>query len=399
MPELEIGWLLPDGRAGGRTADGSVVALDRGVPGDRVQWTPLGKSGKVVAGRVDAVVQPSPDRRAAPCPWTDRCGGCDLAEFAPDARRLALAHGVQRAFAAAARPIVVPSPRATGHRARIKLAIAGAAIGYRAARSHQIVPIDHCLVARPEIDDALQGLRALLAAGPLPGIAAVELRSDGARVALSFTSDGAVPAPTRAAIAGLGAVALDGRAIAGDPTLSIPVGERRLRASPLSFYQVNLEANAELVGFATQALLTRRPERLLDLYAGIGNFGVPIAQAGVPVVAVEAEGQATADLRHNAAGLPVEVIDARLPAWDATRTAFDALILDPPRSGAPGVLRRLLAQRPRVVVYVACDPAAGGRDVREAIAAGYRLADLRCFDLFPDTHHVETVAVLERARR
>ena len=396
MDELEIGWLMPGGRAGGRTGEGRIVDLDAGLPGDRVQWKRTGQRGNVLVGHTEAVRVPSPDRRAPPCPWSTRCGGCDLADLTPGARRDALAAMVQRVFGAQTRPPVFASPRETGHRARIKLAISGDKLGYRAARSHEIVEVDGCLAARPEVDAEIAAVRGLLAEIGSTGLTAVELRSDGARVVRSFLSDGPVSPSVRAGLARAGDTALDGRTLSGDAALSIPVGARHRRASPLSFYQVNLEVNAALVAFAAEVILARGPERVLDLYAGIGNLGLPIAEAGVPVVAVEAEGQATADLRHNATGLPVTVIEARLPAWDPSRTAFDALVLDPPRAGAPGMLRRLLAQRPRVVVYVACDPGTGARDVREALAAGYRLTDLRCFDLFPDTHHLETVAVLER---
>jgi tRNA/tmRNA/rRNA uracil-C5-methylase (TrmA/RlmC/RlmD family) len=394
---LRIQWLLPGGRAGGRSDDGGIVELDRGVPGDVVQWREVGRRGRVTEGELVDVDAPSPDRRVAPCRWTSDCGGCDLAEIEPEARRSHLARVVARAFGVDPPPVVVPSPRQTGHRARIKLAIDGGRVGYRAERSHRLVEIDVCSVARQEIGAALDRLRAVLPADT-SGLASVELRSDGSRVVASFSSSAPITGELRAALASLGDVALDGKAIAGNPRLELQVRGMALRASPLAFYQVNLEANALLVEAVVAAV--GDAERVLDLYAGIGNLSAPLAMGGRPVVAVEAEGQATSDLVASAArlGLPIEVVAKRVEQFDPSRTAFDAVVLDPPRAGAGAAVARVLANRPRRVAIVACDPVSGARDAREAQKAGWRLASLTCFDLFPDTHHVETLAVLERGR-
>ncbi len=403
MEVVLIEWLLPGGRAGGRAQDGSVIDLDRGVPGDRVAWRETRRRGRAIEGVVEQIVTPSPSRQDPSCPWSERCGGCDLAELEGGARREALGRVVQRAFGADTAPVVVPSPRAIGHRARIKLAIDAGDLGYREARSHTLVPVDVCGIARPEVEAAIARLRGLLPADTR-GLQSVEVRSDGTRVVASFTSltpftaAGAVPEATRTAIAAFGDVALDGRALAGDPRLRIPVLGLALRCSPLSFYQVNLECNALLVQMVVDAVAGS--ERVLDLYSGIGNISLPVAASGIPVTAVEMEGQATADLEANAKEhrLPIQVTTGRVEKFDPRRVAFDAVILDPPRTGAPGVLENVLANRPRTIVYVACNPVTGARDVRPALAAGYKLTALRCFDLFPDTHHVETVAVLERKR-
>ena len=397
MENLLVAWLLPGGRAGGRGEDGAAINLDRGVPGDRVKWRETGRRGRTIEGVVEQVTSPSPDRQEPECAWVSECGGCDLAEMRTEPRRSALAKVVQRAFGVTEAPEVIPSPRDVGHRARIKLAIEKGRIGYRAAASHTLVPINVCRVARPEIGVALDRIRALLGEDTT-GLATVEIRSDGTKVVASFSSEGPISAATRAAMIAFGDSALDGRTLAGDPQLRVSVLGHRLRASPLSFYQVNLEANQLLAQMVVEA--THGAERVLDLYAGIGNLSIPIAASGVPVTAVEMEGQATSDLEFNAkeAGLSVQVITSRVEKFDPRRIAFDTVILDPPRTGAPGVIESVLSNRPLRIVYVACNPVTGARDIRPALAAGYRLKSLRGFDLFPDTHHVETVAVLERGR-
>jgi 23S rRNA (uracil1939-C5)-methyltransferase len=307
---------------------------------------------------------------------------------------------VQRALHLDGPPAVVPSPRPTGHRARVKLALQGGQLGYRGARSHALVQVDTCSVARPEVAAAIAPLRDLLRDHPALPAADVELRSDGARVVYAFHGAGSRPsAAEREALASLGDVAWDGRAMHGDPVLRLSVAGLTLRASPDAFYQVNLEGNALLVEHVRRAIADARPERLLDLYAGIGNLGLPLAASGVPLLAVEHAGASLHDLSTTAAELGLAHVRA-LPLdaarFDPSREPFDAVILDPPRAGAGEVLPRVLRNRPRRAVLVSCDVLAASRDHRAARDAGYTLQDVTLFDLFPDTHHVEVVSVWDR---
>jgi 23S rRNA (uracil1939-C5)-methyltransferase len=395
VPQLDVTWVLPDGRAGGRLPGGTIVRVEGdAVPGDTVMWESTSQRGHTVDGVVHARISDSPDRITPECPWITRCGGCDLATLSQDARHRALAQMVARAFRQETPPEVVPSPRPFGHRARIKLGIRDGQVGYRARRSHDLVDVDTCRIARPEVQAALGELRATLAGSPelTRGLHEVELRSDGTRVVFAFQSQGSVPRAVRERIATLGDVALDGRKLAGNSRLVLEVAGVRLQAGPKAFYQVNLEANALLVEHVLAQL--EGCERALDLYSGIGNFAVPLAARGMPVLAVESVGQAVGDLARAAEGLPVTAITQRVERFDPARHAFDAVILDPPRAGARGVLKRLVRNRPKVIVYVACHAPAAARDLKEA--PGYTIRSVRCFDLFPDTHHIESVVTLVR---
>ncbi|MEZ4237581.1 MAG: RsmD family RNA methyltransferase [Myxococcota bacterium] len=398
---VRVAWLLPDGRGGATLADGRTARIHGAIPGDEVRLSVVRARGRTVDAEVEVLVTASPDRRAPPCPHSAACGGCDLDALAPEGRARALTQAVAHVFRALAPPEVrfVPSPDPAGYRARIKLAVEGGRLGYRAARSHELVPIDVCGLARPEVAGRHAALARWLAEDPARGrgLASVELRSDGTRVVAAFASDVAREVDVEA-LSALPDVALDGRRLAGEVAVALAAGDLTLRAGPAAFYQVNFGINAALVDIVREAVLASGAERVLDLYAGIGNLGLPIAAAGVPVVAVEAPGPAVDDLRHNVRhhALPVEVHGQRVERLDASRIPFDAVVLDPPRVGAPGVLPRLLRHRPRVVVYVACDPRSAARDLAPALAEGYRLAGLHALDMFPDTHHVEAVAVLER---
>jgi 23S rRNA (uracil1939-C5)-methyltransferase len=296
-------------------------------------------------------------------------------------------------------PVVEAPERELGRRARVELTVADGQIGYRAARGHALVPIRGCAIARPEVEAGISAMRAVLAAHPTLPADRVAIRSDGARVMFHLHSTAAWSAADRAAVAPLGAVALDGRALHGDPVLQIPVAGLRLRAGPSAFYQVDLALNERMVAAVIAAIVEIRAERVVDLYAGIGNLGLPVAATGCPVLAVESFASAVEDLRatvdaHGLRNVRALAIDAR--KFDPSREAFDAVILDPPRAGAGDVLVRALRNRPRRAVLLSCDPLAGARDVRAAKAAGYRVTSVRCFDLFPDTRHIEVLTVLDR---
>ncbi len=392
---VRLSWLLPDGRAGASLPDGRTLRVEGGLPGDVVTVREVGTRGRTIDAVVEARDGDGPHRRPAPCPLTERCGGCDLAEAEPSARLAWLGAMLGHVYRRPGPVPVVPSPRPTGHRARITLHFDGPRLGYRAPRSHALVPVDRCPVARPELQAALDRLLAALAHDPAPfaGLTDVELRTDGERTVLVFEGRSAAPR----ALAPLGDVVVSGRTVAGDPALRLQVDGVSLRVGPRAFYQVNLEANLLLGAFVRDALREARAERVLDLYAGVGNLSLPLAARGTPVVAVEAPGPGAEDLRHNAKDLPVEVLALPAERFDPSRTAFDAAVLDPPRAGAPGVLGKVLRNRPRTLVYVSCFAPSAARDLAAA-ASDYDLVDVRGFDLFPDTHHVESVAVLRRRR-
>jgi 23S rRNA (uracil1939-C5)-methyltransferase len=393
MPIVTIEWLSPDGTGGGR-GEGGTFRVPGALPGDRVEVRERQRHGKTVDAEIVAFVAESPLRRAPPCPFDAGCGGCDLSALVPGERAAILGHIAQRALGLPQRAPVVESPRPLGHRARIKLAI-GDRIGFRSERSHEIVAVDRCLAARPEVDAALARVQEI---GPRPGLSSVELRSDGSRVVFAFEGDASLPDATFEAIKSLGDVALNGRRVAGDPVLRIEVLGVRLRASPASFYQVNLEVNARLAAHVSELVVGARAERVVDLYGGIGNLGLPIAATGVPVLSVEQAGSAAADGAATAKeqGLRWTGVTGDVGRWDPSREAFDVAVLDPPRAGAPGVIDRLIRNRPRTIVYVSCNVPAAARDLRPALSAGYRITEARVFDMFPDTRHFETVIALSR---
>ncbi len=312
------------------------------------------------------------------------------------------------------RPVdaVVASPRAARYRARISLRTDRAgALGFSRPGSHDFLPAGDAPLAREELVPVLAALP------PLTGLGSVELRTDGDRVVLSAWSPrsgagarnrrnrGVPPqvrdllTPLPDAIPALSGVALDGKVVAGDAVLHPTVGGVRLHVGPASFFQVNLDVNALLVDHVIEQVAAVGPEQVVDLYAGVGNIGLPLARAtGAGVLLVESHPQAAADARKAARGaeLSAEVRAADADRYRAGDAFFDVAVLDPPRAGARGVLAQLTVTGPRRIVYVSCNASALARDLREARSAGYTPLHVAVFDMFPQTPHVETVCVLGR---
>lgn len=394
---VHIEWLGLDGVGGGKSANGKVVRVKGTLPGDVVTAKPgPPKEPFEVSQRIAASV----DRAEASCALHAACGGCDLAEARPDARKRWLSETIRRRLGGTPAPQWTASPRSSGHRARINMTIRGATVGYQAHRSHDLVDVLQCPIARPEVNLGLTTLRSWAASHPDAGLTRVEIRSDGSRAVFAFSTTGAHAAKIGRlqadSLAELGDVAIDGRTVHGVPALWLP-GPVPMRASPRAFYQVNLEVNRAMTDWVIAQ--ASDGERILDLYAGIGNFALNLAKLDIPVIAVEREGQATGDLLVSAENAGLTGVKAvRLPVerFDPSREMFDVAIVDPPRAGAPGVLDKVVLNRPKRVIYVCCHLPSAIRDIRALTRAGYRLTDVHCFDMFPDTHHVESGLVFDR---
>jgi tRNA/tmRNA/rRNA uracil-C5-methylase (TrmA/RlmC/RlmD family) len=298
-----------------------------------------------------------------------------------------------------------------GWRTRVRFAVAAdGTVGLHEHRSHRVVPTPDCRIAHPMVAAAVAGRRfpgaesVDVVASPGAGTVSVSVRP--ARPARpgrggSGASGRGGPASGRAAEAGAGEP--------GEPGELAEVVEtvrgRPFRLDPGSFWQIHPAAAEVLVSAILAGLAPRPGETALDLYAGAGLFAAFLAEAVGPageVVALEADPAAVDSAARSLADLPQVSLRALRVTPAAVRglggrggQAVDVAVLDPPRAGAgPEVVAALLAHRPRAVAYVACDPAALGRDLAVARDAGYKLASLRAFDLFPMTAHVECVAIV-----
>ena len=341
-----------------------------------------------------------PPSRALPCPHHAICGLCTEMPRAEDEQ---LAGRVARVTRSLGRPPdqVVPAPRAVGYRARVRFGVdAQGRLCYHQPRSSALTAIPACALARPEIDAVIAAMPPLP-----PGLEAVELRSDGARVVWVGTparrSNPQLVDQVRdldLARLGLAGVVLGGTTLSGDGRAQLCAGGVRHLVSPSVFYQVNLELNEVLVQTIAEVVLALRPATVLDLYAGYGNLSLPLAAQGVPVVLWESNTAALADARRTIArdGLPATTHAGDAARFRAGNAFFDVAVLDPPAAGAPGGVAARGATRPRALVVVSCFHANLSRDLRPALEAGYRVTRAVVLDFFPQTPLAETLVVLTR---
>jgi 23S rRNA (uracil1939-C5)-methyltransferase len=422
----EIALLLEKPAAGGRAIarhDGQVVLVAGGIPGERVRARIERVETRLAFASATAIVEPSPDRRDGAA--DPACGGVVYSHIRYQ-RQLALkSELIADAFTRLGRlpidhPIPVASSPERGYRMRARFHVRGTRAGFYREGSH-------------EVCDA--GPSALLTSDSLAAVdAAVAslLRDDAAPVTLQLTENipGAAravhvdvafgarlsePALARAAAAaGLtgctartpaGVLMTAGTPAVADSLAGLTGGRAtagQLRRHPESFFQANRFLLPSLVSHVLDAI----PEagRVLDLYAGVGLFAVALAALGrTGITAVEGDPASARDLRDNASpfGAAVRVSVGGVEAHLArSRDVAETIVVDPPRTGISRRAMEAIARRGAArVVYVSCDPPTMARDARRLADAGYRLASLRGFDLFPNTPHVETVGVFDRVPR
>ncbi|HZR82116.1 MAG TPA: 23S rRNA (uracil(1939)-C(5))-methyltransferase RlmD [Candidatus Binatia bacterium] len=403
--------------------DGKVHFVRGAAPGDEVEIAVREDRGSFAYADVVRVIRRGEARREPPCPYLPRCGGCPWQHVADDQQAAAKERVVRELLARVGGvadprvlPILRPSP-AFGYRRRLSLRIADGRIGFLAAASHDLVPIDRCLLAAPELEGSIPLAQAWIDALRTP-LNRIEIAAtgEGDRIALVAQAEGAFATADAAAteaflareprVAGATLRGRGWRRAFGDDLVRVPLvdgDEMRLRAG--DFSQVGDDANETLIRTVLDLVGPLARQTVADLYAGAGNLSIPLARRAGRVLAVERAASGAAAARANAERLGLANLEAIagdvpqvLDQWGDEHVLLEAVVLDPPRSGAVEAMPRIAALGPQRIVYVSCDPATLARDVKRLCGSGqYRLDRAQPIDFFPQTHHVETVALILRA--
>ena len=392
------------------------VFVPGALPGETVR-AQVDLSSKPARGRLLQVVEASPDRVAPACKEAGRCGGCDLFHLRTEAQPSMHAELVRSALARSVEelpPIVAhPAAKTERYRTRARLAILANGgrphLGYRRARSHRIHDIDDCLVLEEKLGPMLGLLHELLTGERGEGEASIALGAEG-RPVLELRWKGDLGGRVFAKLDELvrtqklaGADVWIGNAKVpariGAPEAWTVGGDGEPLVLPSGgFAQAHPQTSLFLV---ERALTWLEPdgEDVVELFAGAGNFTVALARKARSVVAVEADAAASEAARRN---LRNRRLEAKVVTADADGFEIPAkvrhVLLDPPRTGAPGAARTIASSRARRVVYVSCDPATLARDLRTLTEGGFRVLAVETFEMFPHTSHVETLVALARAR-
>ncbi|MEU7698069.1 TRAM domain-containing protein [Streptomyces sp. NPDC039028] len=426
--EVEVGPVAHGGHCIARTEAGRVLFVRHALPGERVvaRVTEGEETSRFLRADAVTILDPSKDRVEAPCPFAGpgRCGGCDWQHAKPGAQRrlkgeviaeqllrLAGLTPEEAGWDGTVMPAEgdkLPQGEVPQWRTRVQYAIdADGNAGLRKHRSHDVEVIDHCMIAAPGVSEL--GVEKQ----DWPNMASVEaIAASGShdrQVILTPKPGGRLPlVELDKPVSVLRVDEKDGgvHRVHGRAFVRERADDRTYRVGNGGFWQVHPKAAQTLMLAVMQGLTPRKGETALDLYCGVGLFAGALADRvgdQGAVLGIESGKRAVEDARHNLAGFPrVRIeqgkVESVLPRTGITEV--DLIVLDPPRAGAgKQTVHHLAALGARRIAYVACDPAALARDLAYFAERGYKVRTLRAFDLFPMTHHVECVAILEPAEK
>lgn len=419
--ELTIERVLPGG-LGLAHAEGRTFMVALAAPGDHLRVQIDRVKGNVSFASIEEILTPSPRRVEPPCPYFGRCGGCDFQQINYQAQLEAKVEIIKDCLRRLARIENIPDFQITAapnpwhyrSRAQWQYDAVRQKLGYFESGSRSVCDVANCAVLAPQLENTLENLRARMQEGLLP---------DSARDFRAVVGDEGVSVTPRvrgpgspAGQPGCGAAVREGSELAVESEqvrdISRTIHGEAYRLNAESFFQANDGLLPQLID---TAIGEASGETALDLYCGVGLFTLPLARRFKHVVGVESDNAAASFARENSANAGLtnaEVVKSDVGVWleDVRRSDFsklseesataledqiDFVLLDPPRTGAESrVITGVLGLKPQRISYVSCDPATLARDLKKLIAAGYNLASISAFDMFPQTHHVETVVHL-----
>jgi 23S rRNA (uracil1939-C5)-methyltransferase len=383
--EVTVERILPGG-AGLAHAGGRTVLVGLAAPGDHLRVRIESARGQVSFAKIVEILTPSPVRVEPPCPYFGRCGGCDFQQLSYEAQLAAKVEIIRDCLRRIARVeppseiSITPSPIEWRYRSRAQWQhdARKGLLGYFERGSHNVCDVAECPVLVPALQETFRDLRRRLKDGSLSALVQ-EFQS----VAGDEGDASLVPPLT----------------IEQSREVTRRIGSETYHFSADGFFQINHELLATLVNAALDGA---HGETALDLYCGAGLFTLPLARRFARVTGIEASAPAVSYALRNlsdAGLLNAQVHASTVSSWLREHGArigpIDFLLLDPPRAGAEeGAIAAILDLRPRHISYVSCDPATLARDLKQLLAGGYNLTHVAAFDMFPQTHHVETIAHL-----
>ncbi|AGF80049.1 23S rRNA (uracil-5-)-methyltransferase RumA [Desulfocapsa sulfexigens DSM 10523] len=428
--------LLHGGLGLGRNEDKQKMLIEGVISGETVAAKIQSLKKNRNTAVATSIIEPSSERIKAPCQYYKQCGGCDFQHMnyprQLQEKQAILKDLLQQSgntiLQEAATQILnapLPSPSQTHYRQRIRLQVDNKqTLGFHKRRSHDCVAIESCLLATPKINDCLQKL--------LPQYAFNKLLNQTETVEILFDPDSSTvtlliqfkrkprPADKQHAQDLINTISEltniffigDGFSVTGNASLSFtlpPLVPHTTKTVQLSletggFCQVNVEQNTNLVKTVLDFCAVTKKDTILDLFCGMGNFSIPLAERSQSVLGIEGQGSAIRSAIRNSSNagqdntiFKKQPIHAACSELAKAGSLFDCIILDPPRQGAPGLARVLSALCRKRLVYISCDPVTLCRDLEDLLQYGFVIKKLQPIDMFPQTHHIETVALLETA--
>jgi 23S rRNA (uracil1939-C5)-methyltransferase len=407
--------------------DGRRVFVADALPGERVEMVLRKRRRKLQEADLTRVLEPSASRVAPECEYFGRCGGCALQHLEHwsqvELKQRVVAEALKRIGGVEPREWLAPVMSQPWHyRRRARLGVKYVAaknrvlVGFRERAGPYITDMQRCPVLVPPVDGLLGELAELIEKSSVrERLPQIEVAVADGVVALVFRVLAEPSAADTEAFRAFGAHHdIDMYWQRGGPGTIVPMTRARPRTYelrehgltfellPTDFVQVNAAVNAQLVSTAVRLAEVQPTDRVLDLFCGLGNFSLPLAQRAAALLGVEGDAGLVARAVRNAARNGIGnarfvTADLMAPDWSFYREPWDVVVLDPPRTGAEGPVGELDSSGVRRIVYVSCHPATLARDARVLVERhGFTLRTARVFDMFPHTHHVEALALFAR---
>ncbi|HSC15196.1 MAG TPA: 23S rRNA (uracil(1939)-C(5))-methyltransferase RlmD [Gammaproteobacteria bacterium] len=407
--------------------DGRRIFVADALPGERVEITLRKRRRKLQEADLRRVLEASPSRVQPKCPYFGRCGGCALQHLEHrsqvELKERVVAEALKRIGAVEPvewLPPVLSQPWHYRRRARLGVKFVTAKnrvlVGFRERAGPYITDMLGCPVLMPPVDALLGELAELIEKSSVrERLPQIEVAVADGAVALVFRVLAEPSAEDTEAFRAFGARHdIDMYWQRGGPGTIVPMTLARpltyelreygltFEFLPTDFVQVNAGINAELVSTALRLADVQPTDRVLDLFCGLGNFSLPLAQRAATLLGVEGDAGLVARAARNAARNGIGnarfvTADLTAPGWSFYREPSDVVLLDPPRTGAEGPVAELATNGVRRLVYVSCHPATLARDARVLVERhGFALRTARVFDMFPHTHHIEALALFAR---
>lgn len=423
---MNIDSLSYGGRGVGRKSDGKVVFVPMALPGEQVQVAVEREYASYCVGRVTEILHSSPHRVVPRCPHFTECGGCDWQHLSyPE--QLRWKGSILKEELAKIAHIdlpgnveVTPSDLEYGYRGHATLQCSNDpefTLGFFRKGTKRVVGIESCAVLRPRVQEIACQAREILRKNPVYGLQSIEIHYPQDEGIIQARCRGHVHKNALKTmesiyreldISGLSFVVFGSRR--SDYVLgqrfcrySLPLDGReiQLACSFGDFVQANMQVNGLLAGHVLD--LARGSQKVLDLFSGSGNFSIPISFATPEVVAIERSPKlaslgktvAKKNLARNVRFLAMDALRAVTSIRDES-LEFDTVVMDPPREGAKEVVQLIPDLGTSRVIYISCNPSTLARDLAVLCGAGFSLKEVRLFDMFPQTYHIESVAYLER---
>lgn len=404
--DLRIEKMVYGGSGLSRLADGRVVWIPFSLPGEIVRVESILEKRGTLSAWLEEIVKEGTGRISAPCKYYRECGGCHYQHAAYETQLLIKQNIVSEQMERIAGGIkwqvreTVPSGNMYNYRNHVQFHVGqNGKLGFQRALSHEVVPIDACLLLENPLNDLIRTLNF----DADTGLQRVAIRDDGIGTPTMLLTGESPNPPEFEVDFPLNVVY---RGPAGDIPLSgetfslFNIQGKTFRVSAGSFFQTNRGIAEKLVSHLFEKVKIDPDSTILDCYCGVGYFSVFLAEYAARMIGIESSEDACDDFvvnldRYDNVELYQGNVEDVLPGLEIKP---DLVVVDPPRAGiAPGAIKALVRSRPAQIAYISCEPSTLARDIKILVDAGYQIVEITPFDMFPQTYHIETMVLLSLA--